>query len=829
MPVHETSRLIRLLNDAGVLFKRGGQYRLSPDLLADYIIEDACIGPGGVSTGYAERVFDAASERHAGNVLLNLGRLDWRLSNRDPGNSRLLDGVWSKLNPTRDYSDPHIEAVAKVAYFQPARSLRFAEQLSREGHFLRDLPKIIKYAAYSFEHLPEACELLWELGKDDKRELHQHPDHAIRILSELAAVEPNKPIEYNKVVVDFGLSLMARNDVWGHCYSPLDILKGALRGDGHTTEAKGATIAWTRFSVRHEAVAELRRRIVDAAISTLTLHDISRALAVARFVGDALRYPMDIDPKVRPDWAAEFVGTLNKLQAVLTQHTIDPLVLIALGHAVSWHAHYGDEPTKPLASKLLASLPNSLEFRTTLALIDGHGYLLRRLDDLEQQSQWNNELDRLIDDLIAAYPDTNALRKYIDERLAHIEASDNSRGSSPFLFVNRLVKASIGLARSIIEHALTELQSGTRRFVGFSLATLMVHNRPEADAFTTRMLRIGSFDLMAAIGNAYSCFDLTEDKVRQEDLSILQQLLGSNYEIVVLNALAAIRNIAKIDQRLAIRLLLFTNVITPRIADDMFMLFAGNETLSIYSLAGDDVVAFLAKLKPLADIDGFWVAYFLAAASKAHGMRIASFLMDRIDYAADSDKWEFRPSIYGAHGPDVRYKFRESPEFGQILTKVSNWMKSRPDNYMFNSCAADLFETMFAPFDDGLIALLQDWIDRATLDDIHAVSLVLKKSSHGFVFAQRPFVERFLARVQEYGKKELDNAISALWSAEALGLRSGVPGQPFPEDLRMKAEAEKALKELPRFSPAYRLYEIILKTAEANIRQSFRDAEALET
>lgn len=221
-------------------------------------------------------------------------------------------------------------------------------------------------------------------------------------------------------------------------------------------------------------------------------------------------------------------------------------------------------------------------------------------------------------------------------------------------------------------------------------------------------------------------------------------------------------------------------------------------------------------------------AYFLAAASNSHGIKVANFLMDRVNYAADTEKWEFRPSTYGAHGEDVRYKFREPPDFGAILTKVSNWMKSRPDDYMFNACAADLFETMFAPFDNSLVAWLQDWIDQATVEDIHAVSRILSKSSHGFVFDQRPFVESFLARVQQFGKKELDDAISALWSAEALGLRSGIPGQPFPQDLKMKDQAKKALKEIPRFSPAYRLYEAIQKTAEENIRQSFRDAEALE-
>src|SRR5262249_30181412 len=53
IPPYDTNRLLKLLIDAGVLFKRGTRYRLSPDVLADYVIEAACVGIGHQSTGYA--------------------------------------------------------------------------------------------------------------------------------------------------------------------------------------------------------------------------------------------------------------------------------------------------------------------------------------------------------------------------------------------------------------------------------------------------------------------------------------------------------------------------------------------------------------------------------------------------------------------------------------------------------------------------------------------------------------------------------------------------------------------------------------------------------
>jgi hypothetical protein len=70
-----------------------------------------------------KRVFAVAGDRYIEHVLLNLGKLDWRLANRQPSNSRLLDGIWGQLTASTDYGDPHIKAVTSVAYFQPERAL----------------------------------------------------------------------------------------------------------------------------------------------------------------------------------------------------------------------------------------------------------------------------------------------------------------------------------------------------------------------------------------------------------------------------------------------------------------------------------------------------------------------------------------------------------------------------------------------------------------------------------------------------------------------------------------------------------------------------------
>jgi hypothetical protein len=105
---------------------------------------------------------------------------------------------------------------------------------------------------------------------------------------------------------------------------------------------------------------------------------------------------------------------------------------------------------------------------------------------------------------------------------------------------------------------------------------------------------------------------------------------------------------------------------------------------------------------------------------------------------------------------------------------------------------------------------------------------ILQEASPDFVFQHRPFVIRFLEKAKQYGKDALKNAESALYCSAVQGTRSGIPGEPFPEDLHMQEEARKALHELSRFSPAYRLYESIKQSTEQNIQRSLQDRETFE-
>jgi transcriptional regulator with XRE-family HTH domain len=825
---HDVSRFIRALTEAGVLFRRGGRYRLSPDLLADHIIEEACVGPGGVSTGYAEKVFAAAGERHIGHVLLNLGKLDWRLANGQPRNSRLLDGIWSQLAPSTDYGDPHIKAVTAVAYFQPDRALSFAEKLIRSGQYLRDLPELIKYAAYTYEYTTRACECLWELGKKDSTNIDQNSNHATRILADLCAVHPNKPIQFNEVVIDFGLSLLKREDAWKHRYSPFDILKGILRPEGDITESDGRQIILKKFGVNLEAVTALRTKVADSVIDTLSHPNIRAAALATQALREALRYPMDVSMEARQKWTDHFCETLTKVQYAIANKAIDPLVLVEIADAISWHANYGLEKTGAIARGILDTLPESLEFRTLLTFVRGPASIFERYSDHQNhQEKLERHLARLATDLLRVYPDGKQLRRFFAEQIAHIRAFSSKTSFSPHQLYERLIADSLPLARATVDDALADANSPTVIFAAVALVEIMKRDRAEGVTYIERFIKAGSADLRAAVAVAFGALWPHEPPFSPEELSIFRGLFRDNNAEVVRRAVSAARRVAGGDSRLAIEFFKIVDVgMSEQLADDVFMNFAAESGGLLAALNDEDVDVFLCRLFSLPELDGWWIETFLAAVSEKYAIRLAKFFMDRVDHAAATENWDYRPCNYGPYG-NVPLRFRSSPDFDFVLRQVSEWMKTR-DGLLFRERSAQLFDTMFKPFDELVVASLQRWSETATEADIKAIAKILGEAPADFVFRHRDFVVRFAERARQFGKGRLDETIGNLFRSAIGGVRSGTPGEPTPHDLAMKAEAEKAAAEIPRFSPAFPLYESIAKHAVWSIDMSIRDGEAFE-
>ena len=273
---------IGILENVGVLLRRGYSLRITPDVLSDHILHNACLTLQGEPTGYVNEVFDAFEDTFLGNLLFNLSELDWRTT-QEGRSADLLGAIWQTIKGQFTRASHFrrtqiLKYLERVAYFQPAKTLEMVEcalqnprqaiedkqgWLPREyghGDVLCSLPPILRRIAFNFEYLPRCCDILWQLGSDDERPTNPYPEHAIRVLCDLASYNINKPISVNFAVADAVENRLKQPDTHEHKHSPLDVLDPLLAKEGESERTEGYGIVLQSFAVTFQVTRPIREK-----------------------------------------------------------------------------------------------------------------------------------------------------------------------------------------------------------------------------------------------------------------------------------------------------------------------------------------------------------------------------------------------------------------------------------------------------------------------------------------------------------------------------------------------------------------------------------------
>jgi transcriptional regulator with XRE-family HTH domain len=834
--IADAKRVMRLLVEAGVLFKRGTSYRLSPDVLGDYLVESRFEGLNGASNGLAEKYFDALPKEGIKNLLLNLGRVDWRRSGKTAPRGPLLEDVWRRLRPVQEYRDPYIAAVQAVAYYQPARALDFVEGLIREGRFLNQLAGIAKYAAYTTDYTKRACECLWELGKNDKRERNSEPSHPIRILKELAEPQPAKPTYFNDILVDFAFDLTRRSDAWRGTHTPLDILDGALITEGHTSSYSHRAISMTPYFVNPEALKPIRTKIVSCLLGLIAHSDVRRAARACDSLAKALRAPIGLlgasAGKSNLDaWYAQFEVTLSRVLAEVDLNSLDPIVQVGLSRAVNWHGSRGRPALSKLAKAIQKGLKPTIDTEIDRLLIDGYGHEHRLAHRDDHEARWSEHLASIVAKVVGVYPKPRDLIAYVSERLRRLEEATPGRTITLEVIVDRLINLAPGFAAVLVEITYENPEHGLARFTGSALGKLLQSDPITARGWIARFLSEDCRNLWAFVGMAYHW--KIEGGPTNEDKNNLRKLVSEGDERTVSAVIHAARFLTEDSPDLVRALIGEAHILTQRIADEISTLLKFNPRngLTVETMPEAEVLSLLRRIEPLPELDGHWLELLLADISEAYSWQCAQFFMRRVEAASaerDEDEPRIRPCNYGPWSHE-RLRFKNAPDAPEILRHVYGWMRDNRDRRgLFSYHARNLFEAMFGPFDSALVSILTQILASATDADIATIAAIVREAEPAFVFDQAPFAIALIEQAQQFGAKLRDGVISELYCSAVSGMKHGSPGEPFPEDIAMKERSVAMLEILSRFSPAYQLYDQLRQHAEYEIKRAIRDHEDVD-
>jgi transcriptional regulator with XRE-family HTH domain len=827
VPNDAASAVLARFTQGGIIFRRGHQWRLMPDVLGDYLIETSCSDNGRL-TPFAHNVLASVKDTLLKHAMVNLGRLDWRQNSGDTAESDFLSRVWSTLHDIEEDFDPRLDAVKSVALYQPRQALEFVIRQARRGKTPRSLPAILNGIARTSNYLKEVLKLLWEIGRLDDRELGPNPMHPIRVLTELGGYDGHKPIFYCEALLDFGLRLSDNDASWGGRHTPLDILKPLLSSEGTNNSSTGRSVILAPYFINYEVVRHLRIAVIDKVVALLRHKNVAIARLAGGCLESAIRYPFNImgsEPlkELRDALSKEFAETLGRVRDTI-KFGVHPMVALAIARSVSWHANYGPGKPAKIARDILENLPNDLEFRLLAALVDGWGQIfVERKNSDRWQSDLNDWLAGVVSELEAAQLDPCDRLAYLEQALVTLKEVGEEQSSSHML-VRKLVDND-HFARALIEDALNRTTSLTRAYAGDALGQLMRQQSVEGRAYARRFIGSGDRTLTIAAALAYAGQQIEEE----EDKAIVKALLSSSDVTVVTQAIQAVWLWQADDEGDVLDLLLGANLGgNAMLIDRVAMALCGGHSQLIGAMTEEDAKDFLQHISLVEELSGYWIDEVFADFSFRFPYLTADFFMKRVEIATQRKSFSLRPTNFGPYS-NKPLRFLEANESLGVLEAVWRWLRqNRHQDHYFQYAAAHMFEAMFLGSINKLVEFFRPMLPNADADDLKLMGRLLREADHDFVFDQVGFVIDLLERCQA-ADFDLHREISEqLYCAAVSGSRSGLPGEPMPRDLADKKKAEDVLASLSRLSPGYGLFDSIKKSAISHIEHDKLDAEEFD-
>lgn len=818
-------RAVQALVDAGVAFPRAGQHRLMPDVLGDYLIESSCLTAGRLSA-FADTALAATPPALLTNLMVNLGRLDWRINEGDTSKSTLLDAAWLRLDAAADHWDPRLNAAKAVAMFQPRQAIDFVTRMARARRALEALPDILRNAALNEANFEEAGELLWELARLDDRETHPFPSHPMRVLTEMAEYHPRKPVAICRKALALGQRLALDARQWEAQRSPLEIVRPLLAVEGTTHRSDGRTLHMRSFFVDYEVAKPLREQIINLVLNLLSNPRPRVAKLAAEELQHVLRYPHGILGAAPPrqlfaHLEAEFVEVLSRINTLLP--TLSPITALTIGRQMRWMAKHGRGGVDIAAQKVLAAMPTGPAYELLVALETGHPLDLE--DDFGAESRKRSAayVDTVAERLETEWPEPERRRQSIEGVLAEMRSA-GLQANAASRVISRLMQRDIAFAEALVEDALKRPTSETARYAGQGLWRLLQPDGPPKAMAYARRAQDGSIDLKIALANALSGLSNPDE----EQLDLLRVLLASEHPAVVSAAARVLWHLRDDNPALALELVLGANIkVEHRVLDDL-MLALQSDSGTLAPLSADAAKALLAKLEPIPELEGHWADQVLAQLSERFPIETMEFFVRRIERSAMEGGNRFRPANHGPYSHEP-LRFVKTAQRNEIIAKMWGWLRANHGRKgMFAYRAGDAFEAMFLSDEAFVVQFFDSQIQDFDADDLRAMADLMGRASGTFIFDHANFVIRVMDRAQTLDPGMVEEIGQALSISSHSGVRSGLVGEPTEEDLEEQRRSKEILGWLSKLSPARTIYEMALKHAEWSIERSIRDGQILE-
>ena len=845
------------LERIGVLLRRGRRLRITPDVLADHILHQACVAANGQPTGYAERIFEKFARVNPEKVFLNLAELDWRVQVKAT-RSDLLTTIWKQLETLLNTGSPQqkgwvVGLVKEVAYYQPEQALRMVElaikhlppALSRKPalfetswatYIVHLLPEILQRCAYTLECLPKAARYLWELGKGDQRQLNQHPEHAFRLLTELAAYATSKPISFYQALLDTVVPWLKEPGIHSHAHSVIDILDKFLAKIGEDHWSEGAKMSWSRFPISRKKTAHLREKALDAICSCGETRDEKVILRVLKSLASILHPTLQfelgkVDRGQILEWEPDHLAAVAAVERFI-KLSDSPIVQFRCLNVLQGHSRQEQSRKVGLAAKKAAALVQStfhLRLVQAMARDDAHLWRGRHKDfdvAFEMHEQERKRFYTSIGiEVRAVCRSGDEAVKVIGGLLERLRKTDIPLYESPFFheLARSDMKFTAAMTDVIAEQATSSLSGMLNTFLD------------ALDAFKPGSAVPYAYKA-AKTRDAHLCFSVAghlgwmarHRGLSKAEYTLLGRLLKHKNKNVVQNALQAIRWIGKKDAKAAIKLLL-----TVKWESDTQLTSAAlscideRHGIPPNKVPEPKLNLMLRRLEKSPSIDNWEISEFIGHAATRLPIEVTTMLINRISRSSkrkNTDWFTERPLPHEFHHPLP--DLSKHPDGIKMLRRIRD-MTLIEQPWHYSHFGRDLY-WLLGPI-DFCLEILKEWFESGDNSKFRKALSLMSESESDFVFSRQEFVQQVMLEGQKLGSEFFDEAKSMLVFCATRHGESRTVGQPGPTTVATKEHATQLLKQSPTGSMMAELYESIIKHSESRLqRDKIDDEDMLE-
>jgi hypothetical protein len=831
-------RNVLALEETGIVIRTRGAARIVPDVLADYLLERASVGPNHYVTGYADAVFEAFHEGFLSNLLKNLAELDWRITQRDP-QTRLLENIWLRLRETFRWQKAHgrrrmLVEMQKVVAFQPTAVhslLQLAMDSPAETSYdygfevtdvkvIRIVPELLAVTIYDPESSADAFRRLWFLSKSGPEETR---NRARRALKEAIGYQKYKSLSFNERVLSHVEALADDPSAYGGDFTPLDLLVTLLDREISHTERQGRGLAVSALPVHYVNVSPLRTRAVETITKCLESSHARMAVEAVESLGHVLsEYHPGLRGEVTPDeqqWQdKERLHALEILTARVERGSLALPVIWRIRKLLFWVIERSQltDRVKREAEQLRGKLEIPEDFDVFDSLCADQWEYNTLEGGFYSVSQPRRDKEQRA---------VEALRMHgsVSEQIARIEqlsrdaldAGINPEGIDPIL--TRLCGDRIFL-QGLSDHLLANPQSILAKVAGIPVRIWRDSDRSLFSHYGCSLARTGEWQTAVSVAEV-ACGGPPLEQPIQEDVEILTALC-ERAEPVVLGIL--LRGLARLGKVPAFRPAALRLVLTIEVGDSEYLArslceLVGPGHLSPAALDEPTIRGILDKFITLDELPDQALGTFLAYVGGRAPLAVAEFLESRLNHAiavkADEGFSRYKPLPSASFWSSFQ-GMQESPQYRATLEKIFSWVRRFP---------RWIYETLeifwhFARPDETSFSVLDEALHSADTDDLLAALNILTKAQKDLAFNHVAFAMHVLNLCSVHSK-EMGAKATRILHRNCLPLPGGMMagGSPIPIWTGVGERACTILAFCEPNSPSFDFYSALARVAPSHL------------